>query len=277
MPESNRQGRRPWLSRGLGNKAKEEDVYTQWKQGQVTWKEFRDAACRYREKIHVAKAQLEFKLGRNVGKSKSFFKYIGRNKQYRNIVGPLQYGNGHLRNRDIGKAEVFNDFLASVFNTDDEPRGSQCPELEDHDCENDRIPTNPEIARDLLLQLDPYKSLGPDKIHPRILKRLAGVIAKSLSMILEQFCESGEVPADWKLANLVPVFQKGKKKDPGCYRPVSLISLPGKVVEKIILGGFEKNLKDHAVIGHSQHCFMRGKSYLSRLISFYDKVAHLAD
>ncbi|KAJ7396227.1 hypothetical protein BTVI_147035 [Pitangus sulphuratus] len=60
------------------------------------------------------------------------------------------------------------------------PRGSQCPELEDHDCENDQRPVNPEIVRDLLLQLDPYKTMGPDGIHPRILKELSDVIAKSL-------------------------------------------------------------------------------------------------
>ncbi|KAJ7423796.1 rna-directed dna polymerase from mobile element jockey-like [Pitangus sulphuratus] len=46
---------------------------------------------------------------------------------------------------------------------------------------------------------------------------------------------------------------------------------------KIILGVTEKILKDNAVIGHSQQGVMRGKSCLSNLISFYDKVTHLAD
>ncbi|KAJ7419150.1 hypothetical protein BTVI_26427 [Pitangus sulphuratus] len=67
-------------------------------------------------------------------------------------------------------AEGFNVFFASVFNTGDGPRGSQCPELEDHECENDQLPINPGMVRDLLLQLDPYKSMGPAGIRPRILK-----------------------------------------------------------------------------------------------------------
>ncbi|KFW79960.1 hypothetical protein N305_08316, partial [Manacus vitellinus] len=107
---------------------------------------------------------------------------------------------------------------------------------------------NPEIVWDLLFRLDPYKSMGPDGIHPRILKELAGFVAKPLLTLFERSWESGEVPADWKLANTVPIFKKSKKEDPGNYRPVSLTSVPGKVMEKIILGSVEKHLKDNRVI-----------------------------
>lgn len=48
-------------------------------------------------------------------------------------------------------------------------------------------------------------------------------------------------------------------------------------MEKIIAGGMEKHLKDNAVIGHSQHSFMREKSCLSNLNYSYNRVNHLAD
>ncbi|KAK4827810.1 hypothetical protein QYF61_021802 [Mycteria americana] len=60
-------------------------------------------------------------------------------------------------------------------------------------------------------------------------------------------------------------------------RPVSLTSVPGKIMVKVILGVIEKHLRDSAVTGHSQHRFMRGKSCLTNLISFYDKATHLVD
>ncbi|KAJ7424999.1 rna-directed dna polymerase from mobile element jockey-like [Pitangus sulphuratus] len=148
------------------------------------------------------------------------------------LVNPDEHG--HLTNRDRDKTEVFNNFFSSVFNIDDGPRGFQSPELEDNGCEIDQLPVGLEIVWDLLLQLDPYKSMEPDGIHPRILKELAEIIAKPLSMIFEQSWEIREVRVDWKLANLVPVFKKTKKQDPGNCRPVNLTSVPRKVMEKII-------------------------------------------
>jgi len=91
-----------------------------------------------------------------------------------------------------------------------------------------------------------------------------------VSIILQWSQESGEVHINWKLANVAPVFKKIKKENSGNYRPVSLTSMPGKIMEKVILG-------DNAVTGHSQHRFTRGKSCLTNFISFYDKVTHLVD
>ncbi|KAJ7408906.1 rna-directed dna polymerase from mobile element jockey-like [Willisornis vidua] len=157
--------------------------------------------------------QLELKLDRNIGDNKkSFFKYINGNRQYRNIIGPLQDETGHLTSGDRIKAEVFSALFASVFNMDEGPRGSQCRELEDHVCKNDQVPVEPEIVGDLLLQLDPHKSMGPDQIHPRILKELSDTITKLLLMFFEQSWECREVLGEWKLANVVLIIQKGKKE-----------------------------------------------------------------
>ncbi|KAJ7425388.1 rna-directed dna polymerase from mobile element jockey-like [Willisornis vidua] len=173
-------------------------VYTQWKQDQVTREEFRDAACYHRGKIGAVKSQLELHLARNIwDNKKSFFKYINGNRQYRNITSLSQDEDGHLRKRGRDKAEVFNAFFASVFNIDYRPKGSQCSELEDHDNKNDQLPVNPEILCDLLLQLDSYKSMEPDGIHPRILKLLmVDIFTKALLMTFEWSWKYQEVPAD---------------------------------------------------------------------------------
>ena len=88
-----------------------------------------------------------------------------------------------------------------------------------------------EIVLDLLRKLDAYKYTGPDGLYPRVLRELADVVAKPLSIILWQSWLTGDVLVDWKLANVKPDFRKGWKDDPGSYRPISLTSVPGKVME----------------------------------------------
>ena len=58
---------------------------------------------------------------------------------------------------------------------------------------------------------------------------------------------------------------------------MSLISVLCKILEKIVLGVTEKQLKDSVVIDQSHYKFIRGRSCLTNLISFYEKVTHLVD
>jgi len=77
------------------------------------------------------------------------------------------------------------------------------------------------------------------------------------------------VPKDWRKANVTPIFKKGKKEDPGNCRLVSLTSIPGKVMEQLILEVIIKQVEEKKIIRSSQHGFTKGKSCLTNLIAFY--------
>jgi hypothetical protein len=80
------------------------------------------------------------------------------------------------------------------------------------------------------------------------------------------------VPADWKHAIITPIYKKGKRSDPGNYRPVSLTSVPCKVLESIIKDSIMEHLLSNKLINESQHGFMPNRSCTTNLIEFMDSV-----
>ena len=82
--------------------------------------------------------------------------------------------------------------------------------------------------------------MGPDEMHPRVLRELAVVVVKPFSMIFENSWPSGEVPGGWTKGN---IFKKCGKED-----PVSHISVPGEIMEQILLEAVLRHTEDRELI-----------------------------
>uniref|UniRef100_A0A8B9CF24 Reverse transcriptase domain-containing protein n=1 Tax=Anser brachyrhynchus TaxID=132585 RepID=A0A8B9CF24_9AVES len=175
---------------------------------------------------------------------------------------------------DAEKAEILNAVFASRTPLQDSSTlagGQRVWEMEGFPVVDERV------VWERLSGLNAHKSMGPNGMHPHVLRELAEVIAEPLSIIFERSWRQGEVPEDWRIANVTPVFKKGKKEDPGNYRPVSLTSVPGKVLEQLVLDAISKQLEEKNVMRSSQHGITKGKSCSTNLVAFYDGITSWVD
>ena len=87
-----------------------------------------------------------------------------------------------------------------------------------------------------------HNASGPDSIPSMVLKELSNKIAPLLEMIFRRSLTTGQVPKDWKEANVAPIFKKDNKHKPSNYRPVSLTCISSKIMERIIVSDLIKHL-----------------------------------
>ena len=84
--------------------------------------------------------------------------------------------------------------------------------------------------------------------HPRILKELATELGPVFAHLFQQSIDKGEMPKEWSLANICPLFKKGDRSLACNYRPVSLTCVPCKLLEHIVCSNIMAHLCEHRLL-----------------------------
>ena len=248
------------------------------KKREANWKRYRNVPTsnnyeayrlvRNRVTAAVRKDKIDFqkRLVRSFkGNPKRFFGYVRSKQVVKACVTNLRKVDGSVTTSDKEVAETLNSYFQTVF-VSEEPL--QVPD-QDPTC-NFTHPLQFDFSvntvKKKLVNLKKEKSPGPDGIHPMLLHSTADMIAKPLADIFSASFEQGVIPTDWSKANVSPIHKKGRKDNPNNYRPVSLTSVPCKIMESIVRDAVVDHLEKNMLISDHQHGFVRGRSCLTNLL-----------
>jgi len=259
----------PWLTvelkrmcrrkQRLYNKARESKDKSQWKAYQKLKKKLKqEIRSAHRNYINgILTEALEEK------NHKPFWSYIKAKKKDVSGIAPLR-AKGTLHCTSAEKSEILSEQFSSVFTRDSgddspTPPGAAYPEI-------DELIVRKEGVLKLLLNINIHKASGPDQIPNILLKELANEIAPALTELYNQTLKDGDIPVDWRRANVAPIFKKGDRHNAANYRPVSLTCVCSKLMEHIVVKHIVTHLDKHGILTNLQHGFRSKHSCVSQLL-----------
>ena len=157
---------------------------------------------------------------------------------------------------DYERAQCFSRAFVAKFSN---PTVTVFPDTVSYDL--DKLPqftvTQDQVLR-TLLSIDVHKACGPDGLSGRILSECAHEISVPLTIICQLSLSSGRFPRIWRRSHVIPVHKKGSRQDATNYRPVSLLSICSKVLERVVCD--QLLLHVAPALSTDQHGFLAGRS-----------------
>ena len=257
----------PWFDSECFKKCKEKDkLHKLFKLKNTLQAELKFKASRREFKTLIRskmRANLDY-CDRNI-LTKKFWSHVKSSKNSSRIPEVISY-EGITANEPLAKANMFNQYFYKQFS------GPSCYDT-NIDFTNDStfdIDLSDSRIKPLLDNLDINKAQGPDAVSGAVLKNCSKTLAYPLSILFNLSYNTGYIPQEWKLANVVPVHKKDDKNKVTNYRPISLTSLVMKVFERILYDELLTRTIDK--IDTRQHGFLRNRSCNSNLLLFTESI-----
>ena len=230
------------------------------------WNEYRRVKNEVRKLLRKAEARYWREQFSEVTCKQDFWKVYKKvtNKGNGTKIGPLKSKEGELWVCDKKKAEVMNEFYANIGREISQTFTQNNSKEFEHFYRITPTVKDPSYDRDALLKqlrkINPHKASGPDSVTSRELKILQGSIVNSLEIILKSSFQQSVFPSCWKIARIKPSFKKGKKQERTNYRPLSMLSIPSKLLESQICNTVDSHLEDNKIVTDMQWGFIKGRS-----------------
>ena len=138
----------------------------------------------------------------------------------------------------------------------------------------DRFTTDAEEVKRLCREINPMKSSGMDELSSKLCKDAFLVLSEQLAHIFNSSLVTGCFPDKWKIAKILPLFKGGDRESVNNYRPVSLLPLPGKLLEKIVHKRISSFWEDNNILSANQGGFRKGYSTVATIADLTDRLFH---
>lgn len=126
----------------------------------------------------------------------------------------------------------------------------------------------------IISSLNEKKAAGDDEIKPKFLKICNPHLSKQLTHIINLSFTTGIVPEKLKIAKVIPIYKKNDHTDPNNYRPISLLSIINKIMEKLMHKRISKFLEKHDVLYKYQFSYREKHSTTQAVIEIVDNIIH---
>jgi len=146
-------------------------------------------------------------------------------------------------------------------------------------CKNSMFlnPVTSEEITGIIHKFPNNKAPGNDNINPKILKAIAYFIVDPLAHIFNLSFLLGAIPDSLKIAKVIPVYKKGAKTSPGNYRPISLLSIFDKIMEKLMYKRVLNFLEQNKVLYNYQFGFRKNHSTSLAVMEVLDYIYQHSD
>ena len=118
-------------------------------------------------------------------------------------------------------------------------------------------PVDCNYLRKAIQQRKNGKSPGPDKILIMLIKDVTDLISQQLTMIFNSSLRKGVFPDIWKVAKVASIFKSRSRSDANNYRPISVVSVFPRIIEKIVRNQIYEHLKATKALAMSQSAFQK--------------------
>ena len=272
--------RKPWMNREtLASVRKKHQLFRRWlaTRNAQDYANYLKARNEARKACRKAQKNMEMKLASEAKTNPNgVWKYAKSKISCKSGIPDLKKEDGSRTKTDAEKAELLNIFFKSVFTTEDSGPVPEVPEYDFKESRDDVLITADGV-RQLLAGLQPGKAAGPDGLPPRILSVAANELAVPLTHLFRLTLDTGELPSEWKMAYVSPIFKKGSRMSPNNYRPVSLTCVVCKVMEKLVRKVLMDHLEENDIVTREQHGFVSGRSCITHLLEVMDSWTEVVD